>query len=244
MNKQQSDDIVNRTYSVFSQTTEQLEKFKQLPKIDKTNYDILHYKFLVPTDITIDCDLFHNQITQYDNDFAQWGTLHKELPRYGLALVNTDGKLTKNDPINGSLYQYNLDKPNDPLFETDCTVHTQVFELSSLDLLHVFDGYYTRSNILKWNKTAKFLPHIDSFIPSPWIRLWATTNKDTVTVHYYDKNTDSFTSCDDIESGRVYVIDTSIVHDAVCTGDVNYQLFLSINSLAYDIISKHILPNK
>ena len=63
--------IINGTYSVFSKTTEQLEKFKNLPKLDKSLYTSLHTDFLVPTDIVIDVDLFTSEITQYDNEFGK-----------------------------------------------------------------------------------------------------------------------------------------------------------------------------
>lgn len=242
MTRTEVNKIVNDTYSVFSKTTEQIEKFKNLPKIDKELYYKLHTEFLVPTDIVIDTDLFIQEITRYDNEFSQWGTTHTELPRYGLALVNIDGKLTKeNDPINGSLYQYNLHNPNDPLFETDCTKPTEVYNLKSLEPLKVLDGYYTRSNIFKWLDTAKFLPHIDAFIPTPWLRLWGTTNSDNVTVNYYDTVTDTYKRCTNIENGRIYLTDTTLVHDAICTGGTNYQFFLSTNILAYNIINDHII---
>ena len=234
--------IINDTYKVFSQTTEQLEKFKNLPKINKVDYDRLHTDFLVPTDILIDVESFNNEIIQYNDEFSQWGTNHTELPRYGLALVNLDGKLSKElDPINGSLYQYNLHNPNNPLFETDCTTPTEVYNLKSLEPLKVLDGYYTRSNIFKWLDSAKFLPHIDTFVPSPWLRLWGTTNSDNVTVNYYNPKTDSYERCNNIENGRIYLTDTSLVHDAICTGGTNYQFFLSTNILAYNIISEHIM---
>lgn len=242
MNRIEAEKIISDTYTVFSKTTEQIEKFKNLPKINSTEYKKLHTQFLVPTDIVIDVEQFTNEITQYDNEFSQWGTLHTELPRYGLALVNLDGKLSKDsDPINGSLYQHNLHNPNNPLYETDCIRATEVYNLPSLKPLRVLDGYYTRSNIFKWLDTAKFLPHIDTFMPSPWLRLWGTTNSDTVTVNYYDPVTDTYKRCDNIENGRIYLTDTSLVHDAICTGGTNYQFFLSTNILAYNIINDHII---
>jgi hypothetical protein len=234
--------IINDTYSVFSKTTEQLLKFKNLPKLDNSLYTNLHTDFLVPTDILIDVDLFNSEIQQYDNEFSQWGTMHTSLPRYGLALVNIDGKLTKDlDPINGSLYQYNLNNPVDPLFETDCTIPTEVYNLKCLEPLKVLDGYYTRSNIFKWLDTAKFLPHIDTFMPTPWLRLWGTTNSENLIVNYYNKNTDKYECCNNIENGRIYLTDTTLVHDAICTGGINYQFFLSTNIHAYNIISTHIM---
>lgn len=242
MNKTEAYKIISDTYDVFSKTTEQVEKFKNLPKINKVDYERLHTQFLVPTDIVIDVEHFTNEIIYYDNEFSQWGTMHTQLPRYGLALVNLDGTLSKdNDPINGSLYQHNLHNPNDPLFETDCIRPTEVYDLKSLQPLKVLDGYYTRSNIFKWLESGKFLPHIDTFIPTPWLRLWGTTNSDNLIVNYYNHDTDSYERCKNIENGRIYLTDTSLVHDAICTGGINYQFFLSTNISAYNIINNLIL---
>jgi hypothetical protein len=242
MTKTEITKIINDTYSVFSRSTEQLEKFKNLPKIDKNDYDVLHTDFLVPTDIVIDVDLFSSEIKQYDSEFTQWGTTHTSLPRYGLALINMDGQLSKDvDPINGSLYQHNLNNPNNPLFETDCVMPTEVYNLKSLEPLKVLDGYYTRSNIFKWLENGKFLPHIDTFMPSPWLRLWGTTNSENLILNYYDPVTDSYKRCENVENGRIYLTDTSLVHEAICTSGTNYQFFLSTNTQAYNIINEHVI---
>ena len=242
MNNIEIQKIIDDTYSVFNSTVEQLDKFKNLPKLDTELYNKIHTDFLVPTDIVIDSNLFLKEIIEFDNEFSQWGTMHTELPRYGLALVNLDGKLSKDkDIINGSLYQYNLHNPNEPIFETDCTTPTVVYNLESLKPLKVLDGYYTRSNIFKWLSNGKFFPHIDTFKPTPWLRLWGTTNVDNISVSYYDSISDSYKTVENIENGRIYLTDTSLVHDAICTHGTNYQFFLSTNILAYNIIVDHLL---
>jgi hypothetical protein len=242
MNNIEIQKIVDDTYNVFSNTTERYVKYQNLKKLDVERYNKLHTDFLVPTDIVIDTELFTWEITKFDDQFAQWGNIHTELPRYGLALVNLDGQLTKDKDItNGSLYQYNLLNPNRPMYETDCTKPTVVYDLESLKPLKVLDGHYTRSNILKWLGDGKFLPHVDSFKPTPWLRLWGTTNSENLTVNYYDTKSNSYKTYESIENGRIYLIDTSLVHDAVCTHGVNYQFFLSTNISAYDIITEHIL---
>jgi len=237
MNKESVERVIADTIEVFNKTVIQAEKFQQLPKVSAEQYSRLHKDFLTPLDITIDPVLFNQEIEQYNSNFEQWGSTHTQLPRYGLALVNQSGELINNDPINGSLYEYNKNNSNDPLYETDCTTPTPVMHnVKSLEPLNIFNGYWARSNVLKWLDTAKFLPHIDTLVPSPWLRLWATTDPDTVTVRYYS---DGVKTCTDIEAGRIYLIDTSLVHEAVSTG-TNYQLFLSVNPYAVDIIEEHL----
>lgn len=229
MKQSDCDKIIQDTFNVFNQTVIQTEKYQNLPKVGLELYQLLHPEFLNPTKIKIDCDLFLEEIKQYDSYFEQWGKLHTHLPRYGLALVNQNGLLNKNDVINGSLYQYNESNPNNPIFETDCIDPTEVMNLSSLQPLKVLSGYWTRSNIFKWEDTAKFMPHIDAFLPTPWLRLWGTTDPDSVEVNYFQ---DTFKTCENVERGRIYLIDTSLVHDAKCLGNTNYQFFLSINARA------------
>ena len=68
-----------------------------------------------------------------------------------------------------------------------------------------------------------------------WIRLWATTSPDIV-VRFYNPTTGELEQCTDIELGRVYVTDTSIVHDAYATGNNVHQLFLSVLPSAFDVL--------
>lgn len=234
MNKQEAQQIIDDTLRVFSQSEIQRTKMDSLPKLNPTVYKSIHQSFLTPLDIKIDTEQFLTEIKQYDSEFVQWGKRYSHLPRLGAALVNTDGLLKgSNDPINGSLYEYNQYNSMNPIFETDCTVHTELMNLPSLEPLSVLNGHYLRSNIFKWSDTAMFVPHIDSVVPSPWIRLWATTDPSTVTVNYF--NGEEYTSCTDIEAGRLYIIDTSLVHDANSTG-LNYQLFLACDIYSVDLL--------
>lgn len=230
-----ADKIVQETISVFEKSgaVNFYKNCKDL--IGCEDYQRLHPQFLTPLNIKIDCEQFNKEIVQYDNNFEQWGTDHQHLPRYGLALVNQDGVLKRNDPVNGSLMAWNRDHPDYPLIETDCIVPTEVLNLPSLSDLRIFDKHWCRSNILKWHKDAFFYPHIDSLLPSMWIRLWATTSSE-ISVRYYNKNSGCLEVCENIEPGRIYVIDTSIVHDASATGDDVYQLFLSVRPSAKTIL--------
>lgn len=218
--------IISDTLAVFDKSQAQKKKFAEIKSyVSCTDYKNLHRNFLTPLSIKINCDLFLKEIKKYSEHFEQWGTQHTHLPRYGLALVNQNGILKKRDPINGSLYEWNVKYPNNPIIESDCLVPTEVMKLESLDTLSVFNGHWCRSNIFKWDNLAEFKPHIDTIVPSPWIRLWATTDPDKLDIRYANNN--ELVKVHGIERGRVYIIDTSIVHDAVCHNDQTYQFFLS-----------------
>ena len=227
------DKIVSDTLVAFQNNK---DKLTALPSISEDDYYSIHQCPLTPTSIKIDSKLFTKEIQSFDSYFYQWGNQHTHLPRYGLALVNEDGILKSNDPINGSLYEWNVKNPQRPLLETDCVVSTNVMDMESLKPLSVFNGYWCRSNILKWQAGADFKPHIDTVLPSPWIRLWATTDPSTIELNFYNK-IGSRINIEPIEAGRVYIIDTSLVHDASASG-LNFQLFLSVLPSAIDLL-KH-----
>ena len=232
--------IISDTKKVFSQSPAQKKKFAEIKSfVCDDDYKILHKDFLTPLSIKIDCDLFLDEINNYSELFEQWGTQHTHLPRYGLALVNQDGILKKHDPINGSLYEWNLKNPNNPIIESDCLISTEVMKLKSLHPLSIFEEHWCRSNILKWNNPSEFKPHIDTILPSPWIRLWGTTDPDNLDIRYA-KNTGQLVKINDIERGRIYIIDTSIVHDVLCHGNDVYQFFLSILPSAFSICRSNI----
>lgn len=235
-----ADKIIADTLKVFNQSSAQQQKFKNIKTyIDNDDYKRLHKSFLTPLSIKINCNLFLEEIAQYDLYFEQWGTQHVHLPRYGLALVNQDGILKHQDPINGSLYEWNIKYPNNPLIELDCRIPTEVMKIKSLEPLSIFDNMWCRSNILKWSTGAEFKPHIDTVLPSPWFRLWGTTDKDNTMVRFWDNETKSMKEFKGIENGRIYLIDTSVVHDAYSTDNV-YQFFLSVDAGASSIIETQI----
>jgi hypothetical protein len=221
--------IIQDTKDVFFRSEIQKKNFSKIKDfVNETDYKRIHKTFLTPLKINIDVDLFLTEIEQYSRHFEKWGSTHSELPRYGLALVNQDGKLKSNDPINGSLYEWNEKHPDHPIIESDCKLPTEVIQLKSLTPLSVFHGMWYRSNILKWESGAEFKPHIDTVLPSPWFRLWGTTDSKNTVIRFCDHNTKTMKDYSNIESGRIYLIDTSVVHDAYSTGDV-YQFFLSVN---------------
>lgn len=223
--------IITDTKKAFFSSDIQKEKYSSIKEfVDESSYYRLHTSPLVPLDIKINVDRFKNEIVQYKEYFEQWGNQHQELPRYGIALVNQDGKLKHNDPINGSLYEWNVSNPNDPILETDCTTPTKVMNMASLEPLQVFNNHWCRSNILYWKSGAEFKPHIDTLIPSPWIRLWGTTTN-SIKLGFSKYNI--IQEYQDVEPGRIYVIDTSLVHNAVCLNEEGYQFFLSVLPSCY-----------
>lgn len=231
-----ADKIISDSKKVFLDNIAIQEKIKKLSDfINEDDYVKLHSKFLVPINLKFDVELFEKEIIQYDHYFEQWGKHHAHLPRYGAALVNQDGKLKPNDPINGSLYEYNSFNPKNPIIESDCRIPTELYFLKSLSSLRVFENLWCRSNILKWNKKAEFKPHIDNFIPAPWLRLWATTS-DKIIIRFYNENNKEMCKVNEIEKGRIYLIDTSKVHDARSEEDGIFQLFLCVLPEAKKII--------
>lgn len=235
-----SEKIIADTLHDFQKTATQLEKFSLLKEyVSEDQYKLLHKNFLTPTSIKIDVEQFINEIKIYDKYFQKWGQQHTDIPRYGIALVNKNGSIVTQDPINGSLHEWNKNFPDNPIIETDCQTLTPVIDIHSLKPLRIFDNHWCRSNILKWNKGAHFKPHIDTVIPSPWLRLWATTNADNFEIRY-DNGNGILTNFDNVEPGRLYLIDTSLVHDAISNTDDVYQLFLSVLPSSIEILKEHL----
>lgn len=230
--------IINETLEIFVKTGFMME-LEKMKTVSESDYKSLHTKPLVGVDIAIDTEKLREQLANYT--FQPWGKTHLELPRYGLALVNCSGLLVDNDPINGSLMAWNKEHPTTPLIETDCTKPTEVLAIPALKPLQVLQGFWCRSNVLKWNKGALFLPHIDTCLPSPWLRLWMAT--EGVVVRFYNEHSGELESLD-YEPGRLYIIDTSLVHDAYAVQDNVYQLFLSVNPDCFDLIRSLVVPTQ
>lgn len=234
--------IISDTLAVFNKSETQRKKFNEITEyVSEKDYELLHRNFLTPTSLKVNVDQFLIEVEKYQNYFEQWGTQHTQLLRYGLALVNQDGILKKNDPINGSLYEWNVKFPEDPIIESDCLVPTPVMQLESLRPLTVFDGHWSRSNILKWGGHADFKPHIDTIIPSPWIRLWGTTDPNNIEVNY-DNGQGELIKVNNIEAGRIYIIDTSVVHTATSINGTVYQFFLSVLPSAINTLKEIQCP--
>ena len=218
-----------------------LDKKKNAEVITEQRYRELHTKNLVPLDITIDVDQFMSEISKYDSYFKYWD--HRgicDIERYGLPLVNMNGKIDNTpEPMVGSLTQWNMLYPEEPYIDIDFTTPTEIMQLDSIQpLKRYFDGHWSRSNILKWGVGGRFDPHIDNKIPAYWYRLWGTTNTDSYVLAFYDEATDSFIKEENIEPGRIYLIDTAKTHIASSSIDLIYQYFISVKPSAYETIKK------
>ena len=210
------------------------------PTVADLDYYAIHTSPMVPLAIKIDCEKFLTEIQTFSNYFEQWGT-EFDLPRYGLALVNQRGILHNPDIANGSLMEWNRQNPENTYTELDFQRPTNVLGIPSLQSLAVFNGHWCRSNIFKLQADSFFHPHIDTVVPSPWLRLWGTTDEKNTVVRFYNSTTKEMEVVENIEAGRLYLIDTSRVHDARST-DTVYQFFLSVKPSALNTV-KELLWN-
>jgi hypothetical protein len=226
------DSILTLTNTVFKNSGA-LDRITET--ISAEDYKALHTNVMAPLPLKIDVEKFLIEIKTYSNYFEQWGT-DFDLPRYGLALVNQLGILHTPDKANGSLMEWNKNHPEDPCLEVDFTVPTPIMNIPSLSSLRIFQGHWYRSNIFKLEKDSLFHPHVDTVVPSPWLRLWATTDSENTQVRFWNTETQSMRTVTGIEAGRIYLIDSSVVHDAHST-DTVHQLFLCLKPSAYGIIN-------
>ena len=205
-------------------------KYENSNKIPNDTYWDLHTSFLVPTRIKVNVSDFQHDMSHYHDFFQPWGKNRSELRdiRKGLPLVNLSGKFDDDtDESIGPLDHYNTDNPNRPLLEYDFTRQTQVLDCASLQPLDTLRKYMTRSSILYWKEGANFSPHWDVMLPAINLRLWGTDNPDSMSLRYKDNN--EMIECENIEAGRLYLIETSTIHDARCIEGELYQFFISLN---------------
>lgn len=234
--------LANINPSNFNYDYDQIEK-------DKINFDYyskyyrLHTDAILPTKIKIDIDLFRKEIVKYHNLFRQWGNNRNYLPRYGISLVNYTGDIYgENDIACSPLDQYNAGvKKEDHLTEFDFNKKTELFaNLKSLDSLNLISEFMLRSNILLWHKHANFIPHIDTAPLNNYnLRLWGTDDPSNYNFYFLNKQV----NMDDIEPGRIYLIDTTIWHWAEAKADWIYTFFISTtNSIeCFETIKKILL---
>ena len=158
--------------------------------------------------------------------FFIWGDNRPELKtRKGMALVNLTGKNDPDDisigPLDLHNKKYDQGLVEECYLESHFTVHTNEIDYSCKELKKFDLG---RSSILWWQKDDNFVPHVDVILPTVNLRLWGCTDASKVRLRY--KSGEDMIEAN-YESNRLYLIDTSIVHDAYAYDDV-YQYFIAL----------------
>jgi len=204
-----------------------------IPTLTEEEYKQMHTDFLVPTTIKIDASKIQQQIEPYSKYFMQM--LHRtlDLPRYSIPLANLDGTLKEYDDANISFQKLNQLGNDKVYIDSDYNKPTEVFYLPFAEPLRIFENDLYRSLLLYWKPGGLFVPHIDALSTMPiMIRLWMGT--ESMRLRYAKNNV--LVDCD-FEPGRVYIIDTSIVHDAHCFNEDGYQLIIALHPRAYDMVN-------
>jgi len=214
-------------------------RYKLLPKCEELAYRELHSELLIPTSIKIDVPLFQNTMEKYTDYFKPWSKNRPEMLeiRKGLPLVNLTGRYTDDEDLTiGPLDYHNKINPDKQLLETDIITPTEILYEDCFSQLEILRPYLVRSSILKWQAGANFFPHIDIGIPTPHLRLWGTDNPDSIKVRFKNEH-DEYVEVENVEAGRLYIIDTAEYHDAVCMTTMGYQFFIAVNVAAYNLLN-------
>lgn len=206
-----------------------------LPKLSLEEFYELHTDDIRPLNIKIDVDQFKREIEPYRSKFRQWGTKYTEFPRFGASLYNLTGSLDDEvDPSCWPLDQWIKEHPEQFLWDHDFTKPTELMDLPSLSPLKQIQQYMVRSNLLLWNTTGHFKPHVD-MLPQyiTHFRLWGvTTNDEGYTLKFGDKHIKGF------EPGRIYLIDTIKMHEAYATEDDVFTFFLAVDIKSKELIEQ------
>jgi len=223
--------------------TKAMEKYYSYQKLGSEDYWSLHKQFLTPTSIEIDIEKFTNCMNQYRDYFKPWGNNRPELNeiRRGLPLVNIHGKYDDHNDISiGPLDQYNKNNPDFPFLENDFTCQTDVLKHECFDNLNILKQFLCRSSILYWKNGANFLPHYDVLVPTVNLRLWGTNDPSSVSLRYQSDNKMIEVS-DSVQAGRLYLIETSTIHDAACIGEEVYQFFIALNIASKESLAEILI---
>lgn len=215
-------------------------RYHALPKCEEPEYRKLHSSHIVPTSIKIDISLFRSTMDRYTEYFKPWSKNRPDMLhlRKGLPLVNLTGRYTDDEDITiGPLDYYNDNNPDKKFLETDITTPTEILYEECFKPLEIMHPYLVRSSILKWDKGANFFPHIDLLVPTPHFRIWGTDNPDSIKLRFKNNNGD-FDEIKNVEPGRLYIIDTAEMHDAICTSTTGYQFFIALNIQSYNLLQE------
>lgn len=205
------------------------------PKLTLKEFKELHTDYLIPLDIYIPPKQFEEEIQKYHTIFKQWGPYHTNFPRYGLPLVNLTGNLDDEvDPSCMPLDVWCSLNPDNMYWEVDFNQPTEAMNLPSLSELSKIKDYMCRSNILWWNNTGHFKPHVD-MIPEAitHLRLWGTNKTPD---EYYFKYGDH--RLNDFEPGRIYLVNTLEQHEAFAISNYVYTFFIAIKLNSIETIKE------
>lgn len=232
------------------------ERLENSYRLEESIYNNLHTDVLLPTNIKVEVDSFRNTMEKYAPYFKSWSVNRPELSnvRKGLPLVNVNGDYTiTNDFTIGPLDYYNKCNPAQKLLETDITTPTAILNETCFDCFDEIKPYMIRSSILKWSAGANFLPHIDMVIPALNLRLWGTDNPTNIKLKIekhktrppwfnFDPSKYNFIDPDiDIEPGRLYLFDSTIIHEAICEQGSGYQFFIALSLNACETLKTLLL---
>jgi hypothetical protein len=201
-----------------------LQKYNEALKVPQEIYDELHKEFLVPLDLWIDGE---QEFKNNSDLFYIWGDNRPELKtRKGMALVNLDGKNDPEDISIGPLDHHNI-KYDEGLvdecyLECHFTQPTPQLDDACKELKQFDLG---RSSILWWQAGDNFVPHVDVRLPTVNLRLWGCTDSGNIRLRSGPNPNDLVKAS--YESKRLYLIDTSIIHDAYAYDEV-YQYFIAL----------------
>lgn len=218
--------------------------------IQENEYLKLHTSVLVPLNIKFDVEQFQKTMEKYQYAFRRWGETHYDKNRFGLALVNKNGDLFNNpEPTCYPLDQWNNKLPFEQRStDLDFKTFTPVMNEECFNVLDILKPYMVRSCILKWYENSMFYTHSDTSIPSRTIRLWGTNDPLNVKLRFdkynrrcnpADVSSNEFELVDtdiEVEAGRLYIIDTNIVHDARSFTNETYQFFFALAEESYETI--------
>jgi hypothetical protein len=201
-----------------------LQKYNEALKVPQEIYDELHKEFLVPLDLWIDGE---QEFKNNSDLFYIWGDNRPELKtRKGMALVNLDGRNDPEDisigPLDHHNKKYDEGLVDECYLECHFTQPTPQLDGACKELKQFDLG---RSSILWWQAKDNFVPHVDVRLPTVNLRLWGCTDAGNIRLRSGPNPNDLVEAS--YESKRLYLIDTSIIHDAYAYDEV-YQYFIAL----------------
>lgn len=221
------------------------DHISHLETIPEDIYLKIHKKPIQQLGISINLNLYEQQLKAVEDQFQPWGINKSKQNRYGLALTkpkfNTDAYP---DPGNWPLDIWNYHHPDEPLLDCDLTEPTPWLDyFTSLQPIYdIFNSHICRTNVTLWNKGGQFYPHIDVMTHSATnYRLWIS-NKTGVQHQLLignRENTNNMINFSDmLIPGELYLLDTSRTHHGIACDDFVSSMLMSVLPSATSIIEE------